>query len=198
MLGNDVVDLRCPDLSFHPRFPSRVLSKSEYDRFLQHAEPHLYLWKAWAAREASYKAMKRRDPSFTFHPSEYFFEEDENFIFFEKKRLPLQFEVTSDFIHCVVVDSSKKAVVGVEENRKAKVLLTNCQSIAVRDLAKRLFSFTTGVDENDIEVKSNRHGIPYIEIKSTGQSFPVSLSHHGRYVAAALKLTEITGQFLFG
>ena len=71
MLGNDVVDLHDPDsdaATLSARFDARVFTEGERLAIDSHADPAAHRWRHWAAKEAAYKALRRRRPSVPFSP----------------------------------------------------------------------------------------------------------------------------------
>lgn len=83
MVGNDVVDLRDPDsdAGTHPRrFDERVFSSSEQQmlrqsdvsgqrsEFAHRSGSSRLRWRLWAAKEAAFKAARKRDTATVFSP----------------------------------------------------------------------------------------------------------------------------------
>ena len=73
-VGNDIVDLKDPDncgKSGDDRFLGRVFTPDERERIGRAVNPDKLLWAFWAAKEASYKAVSRDDPSIRSTPRRY-------------------------------------------------------------------------------------------------------------------------------
>ena len=69
MLGNDVVDLRDPDsdVATHPaRFDERVFAPGERALIQHSAQPARLRWQLWSAKEAAFKAAKKRSAATIF------------------------------------------------------------------------------------------------------------------------------------
>ena len=103
-VGNDIVDLNDPDSdikNIHPRFISRVLNDSELLNIKKNAHKisKVLLWTYWAAKESSYKALKRLFPNINFVYKKFSFQPE------LKKITYGQYEIYCD-IHC---DSKKRA-----------------------------------------------------------------------------------------
>lgn len=65
MLGNDIVDLGCPEAAgkaYDAPFVARVFDETERERLLASPDPTTTLWAWFAAKEAVYKAMKKLHP----------------------------------------------------------------------------------------------------------------------------------------
>lgn len=62
IVGNDVVDLSAPrtvDRHRDPRFVARIFTDEEVRAMRASPDPGLALWRAWAAKEAAYKAVSK-------------------------------------------------------------------------------------------------------------------------------------------
>ncbi|MDJ0785554.1 MAG: 4'-phosphopantetheinyl transferase superfamily protein [Myxococcota bacterium] len=71
LIGNDVVDLRDPEArpgASHPRFERRVFGDRERRSIEASACRERSLWAHWAAKEAAFKALRRQRPDLPFHP----------------------------------------------------------------------------------------------------------------------------------
>lgn len=65
MLGNDIVDLGCPEAANKAEdlpFVARVFGGNERERLLSSPDPTSTLWAWFAAKEAVYKALKKGRP----------------------------------------------------------------------------------------------------------------------------------------
>lgn len=71
MVGNDVVDLRDSDAdldSYSPRFARRVFTSRERLVIASDPDPVRCHWRFWAAKEAVYKVLRKREPRSVFSP----------------------------------------------------------------------------------------------------------------------------------
>jgi phosphopantetheinyl transferase (holo-ACP synthase) len=71
LLGDDLVDLadaEAAEAALHPRFDARAFAPAERAALAAAADRHALRWTLWAAKEAAYKAARRRDPAVRFHP----------------------------------------------------------------------------------------------------------------------------------
>ena len=65
LVGNDVVDLRDPDIARHherSRFVARVCTPDEVARVAASDDPHRVLWTLFAAKEAGFKVVAKLTP----------------------------------------------------------------------------------------------------------------------------------------
>ena len=61
MVGNDVVDLRDPDVdpsTLHPGFDGRVFCRDELESLEASPDPVCQRWRLWAATEAAYTLVR--------------------------------------------------------------------------------------------------------------------------------------------
>lgn len=73
-VGNDVVDLKHPEnqgKSMDDRFLGRVFTAEERDLIARAARPETLLWALWAAKEAAFKVVSRKDPTTASIPRKY-------------------------------------------------------------------------------------------------------------------------------
>ena len=74
MVGNDVVDLRDPEVqpgACHARFDARVFAAAELEAVRVSPVPQWLRWMLWAAKEAAYKVAKKDDARTVFSPSRF-------------------------------------------------------------------------------------------------------------------------------
>ena len=70
-IGNDIIDLKDRDSqgkASQERFLKRVCSLEERFLVQKSLNPHIALWQFWAMKEATYKALKKKDSSTLFIP----------------------------------------------------------------------------------------------------------------------------------
>ena len=103
-LGNDIVDLFDPDtvhLIENPRFLKKVFNQSELDAVSQTPVnlQHRHLWKLWAAKEASYKAVKRLRSDVVFSPQKFGFQMNLSKVIYQDISCVLHFTESTDYIY---------------------------------------------------------------------------------------------------
>jgi len=182
MVGNDVVDLRDPELLRHPgspRFDARVLTPGERDRLASAADPVRLRWRLWAAKEAAFKLASRAEPGLVFAPSRFVVSEAGDAVAVPG-RAPVRLRVDEGerHVHAIAWEGGPPPLCDVAFLESDA---PDAQSRAVRALALDALA---------------RAGLPGCEIRREGRA-PVlyhegrrsarclSLSHHGRVVGFA-------------
>jgi phosphopantetheinyl transferase (holo-ACP synthase) len=168
MVGNDIVDLHFA--SHHPRFGQRILAPEEREW----ANPK-NLWHLWACKEAAFKMMQRKDLSLRFIPNRFVCNPELTFCQFSSLSANLSLVETSDYIHATAFE---------EDLPRVKIVPGTSpllESIEVRGSALSLLQ-EMGYEECAIADLP-----PNIYQKGNLQDHLIlSLSHDGRYLAAAI------------
>ena len=213
MLGNDIVDLQDSDArpeSFRARFDDRVFSAEEQRAIAQDSNPLARRWAHWGAKEAAYKLAKQLDSRFVFTPGRLVadYVDDENDVEVSRRVAPrlerrgeleLPFALpewtrmlelrsfeTPDRVHVVAVPQGSDwgAVEMAVEPLDRK---SDDASVAVRTLAIRRISRSLGVAPERLSI--GREGrIPTVELDGLRTPLSLSLSHHGGWIAYAMRL----------
>jgi phosphopantetheinyl transferase len=165
MLGNDIVDLSNLETqpgAQHPRFDSRVFNEEEQARLDGHADPHRLRWSYWAAKEATYKWLRKQDEDVIFSPQSMSVSFDNDSleggeVLVGQDRVVVKFLQHPEYVHALVHD------------------LDTSGSIA-------RFSVELEIDEANLCIVSEGK-IPRLESKGTMLEVDLSFSHHGRYAA---------------
>lgn len=183
MIGNDVVDLRDPDShpdSVHPGFDARVLAASELARLHSAAHPEVERWRLWAAKEAAYKAARRTDRELVFAPARFVVtvrDAREGSVRIGSRDFIVTWSEEDGAVHAIAHEATlgvPRVVAAVAEAGGAD------PSAAVRKLAlARVCGSAAGSARITAEDR-----IPSLEL-GDGRILPLSLSHHGRFVAFA-------------
>ena len=216
MLGNDIVDLRDPDArpeSFRARFDDRVFSPAEQRAIACDSNPLARRWAHWAAKEAAYKLARQLDPEFVFSPGKLvahysgdFEDEDprsdsKRAVCRRERRgelelpcalpqgirmLELRSFETVERVHVVAVPLGSDWG-DVELAVETVDLVSHDPSAAVRTLAISEISRILGVVEERLAI--GREGrIPTVELDGVRTPLSLSLSHHGNWIAYAIRL----------
>jgi phosphopantetheine--protein transferase-like protein len=210
-IGNDIVDLAEPGVSGKEgdrRFLDRVFTAEERARILAAAAPTIELWKAWTAKETAYKiAGKIREKVIFAHRAfEVVVDRRDARVHFEDLVVRVRWEVAREYIHCVgelageVAGeswSARRMLAAIAHHAQAPVgALTPAEhasvhstaSASARLLARRLLEqWNLRGAEVLREWRARGWGPPLLARHGVRlQDFDVSLSHDGRFVAAAL------------
>ena len=195
MIGNDVVDLRDPEAGAearHPGFDARVFTPAERAALAASATPERLRWQLWAAKEAAYKLLKKRDPRCVFSPRRFAVSLREGGsadVAHADVRVRVGFDPSADFVHAVATDgdlSPARLRVGVRRLPSAAGAAPDAPGRAVRQLA---VSALRDVWPTAASVRIGRAGrVPVVEVDGVRADADLSLSHHGRWVAFACEL----------
>jgi phosphopantetheine--protein transferase-like protein len=210
-IGNDIVDLAEPGAAGKERdhrFMARVFTPAERARILEAMAPTLALWKAWTAKETAFKIVSKiRGRAAFVHRA---FEvatpaADEAVVRFEDLVVRVRWETALDYIHCIGQLAARP-----EERRPLASVLTgiahdgqplngmltpaerssvySTASARARLLARRLME-RWNLQEAEVLRLWRAWGWSAPVLVQNGDRLPgldVSLSHDGRFVAAAL------------
>lgn len=217
-LGNDIVALRSVDKqrTSQFRFYSKILSSSEQEFYHQPQFAEMpfenYVWLLWSVKESVYKYLKRVFPNLIFSPTKIIVQkikippvllitksEDiqwENTgndkelysgkVIYESKIFYFQSKINKDWITTVVNDDEKFYNVfwGIQSIDNAGYYY---QSKAARTLLlKKINLFFPG----DLHVDKTPVGYPVILKGIQNMHIPVSLAHHGHFVAYSFVLNS--------
>jgi len=193
--GNDIValDATDPKRTGSDRFYSRILAAGEQSLFSQQTFPDLpfdhYVWLLWSIKESVYKYEQRIRPALSFAPLK---------IAVSKLSSPCRDEfykaiVSSDgrklYSRSIIRDGMIASVVSEDEKfehtRWGFTPIDHStsadQSASVRNLA--IGELSASLSRSDLKIEKNRSGIPVILDGEEVLDIPLSLAHHGHYVA---------------
>jgi phosphopantetheinyl transferase (holo-ACP synthase) len=190
MLGNDVVDLADPETRAagrHPRFDARVLTREERAALAGAQDPERMRWSLWAAKEAAYKCLKKLEPETCFSPVRFAVRlgaDQTGTVEAGGRRLRVALFAEGDALHAVATDAGDpgRDVLRVISERVA----TADSSSAVRALAREAAAAQLGCAPGELEF-SREGRVPRLRRRGGQQALDLSLSHHGRFLAAALE-----------
>ena len=199
MVGNDIVDLHDPDAdfeSYRSRFDERVFNRSERRSIDCANAPERQRWRLWAAKEASFKLARQRDPATVFSPHAFSMDCDQGSrairVRVAHDKLPcfVTFDETPERIHAIAVpalgdfaqvlsgvDVLEPSIGGASQSKR--------ESRAVRALACDAISQRFKYSRNRLEIRRAAQRIPMLYHGEAPQDFSVSLSHHGSWLAFA-------------
>jgi phosphopantetheinyl transferase (holo-ACP synthase) len=209
MIGNDIVDLRDDDVRLTertPAFDSRVFTAGERERIVASPDGIRTRWLMWSAKEAAYKLARKRDRRVRFVPSRFEVDpwaaSDVRASFAGENAAQLRGRVhlgefsmdcewisAQGFVHALCrmpgqPGSVSMAIERVEalEDRRAD------PGEAVRRLAIGEIARTLGSGERDLQIRKEDR-IPVLYLDDHKLPADLSLSHHGRLVAFACRLS---------
>jgi phosphopantetheinyl transferase (holo-ACP synthase) len=185
VVGNDVIDMDDPAVAEHhrrERFVSRVCSAEERERVAS----ALDLWGLFAAKEAAYKALVKLGHSPGFAHREILVASDLRTVCWRGHVLALSLTSQVDYVHAVAWSASaprphaKVARAEGPESEAARALL--CELVA----ATADYAATDLVVVRDSRTGAwDGFGPPRVEHRGATIEADVSISHDGKFVAAA-------------
>lgn len=193
LVGNDVVDLDEPDngRSFRAaRFVARIASAEERARIASAREPYVLVASLFAAKEAAFKVVAKLAPDTVFAHRRFRVGAELDAVEYDGLRLALRVERGEGFVH---------AVASTEGSPTASARLdagVGDLGIAARALARELAAARLACDASEIAIVRpprpgswDGFGPPRVERCGAPVGIDVSLSHDGRFVAAAIAAT---------
>lgn len=201
-VGNDIVDLADVDsrgAEKNKRFIQRVFSPIEREYLLTQPreEMNQSIWVMWAAKEASFKAVKRLRPETTFRMQEFVVDVNALRVEYRDLTIPFVLEQGADytFVVCVAGDGnlpdrlahvhSWHDTCHLPAKDPAKHLSRQVRVLALRHLAADL---SVATERLQIVRAPNDSGLGEPpELQLDGEALPcvISLTHHGRFVATS-------------
>jgi len=212
IVGNDIVDLRDTEAvgkAQDLRFVQRVLCPLEYQEFQQQC-CDTTLWLLWAAKEAAYKvicklsnispvARSLRVVGLSHRHAHHGGAQ----VRWRDLELPIRWNRSADYVHCVAwwpkprerdLQTSIRSVVdSIDASHNSRAALSqhwpaSASSVAVRSMARELFKALSDLPIEIIRRPGPRGlGPPRFCLNGRPLSgWDLSLSHHGRYLAAAV------------
>jgi len=187
--GNDIVDLQVAAMESNWRrkgFLEKLFTPAEQDSILGSANPDETVWHMWSMKESTYKIHNRLSG--------------------ERSFAPVSFE-------CIVLGDSDGRVIHGNETYRTRTLITTrylytiaCSAEQHRpDHLGKCFMLTqasephrhafiehelighyalfSGIPADELALKKDGRGIPYLFCIHIQRQIPVSVTHHGNYAA---------------
>ena len=189
MVGNDVVDLDEPSNAtahLRERFVARVCNDDERSTLAATNDPRTLLWCFFAAKEAAFKVVAKLGPPPPFAHRLFAIAPDLRRARYGALTLSLSVRVGVSWVHAVASDQHEVLVRAVQRVTGDEL------GVAARRLLRRVVARRIGRDETELEVvRQPRPGSwdgfapPQLLLRGGPTGIDVSLSHDGRFVAAA-------------
>lgn len=198
MIGDDVVDLDDEAIASHhlrARFLDRVLHPDERAALAAARSPKVLLWTFFAAKEAAYKVVARRDPSAIFAHRLYVVRADLCSVQYQDDVFALEvvLDVERGYVHAVARQEGAAPLRGVAE--LARPLDLQAPGLEARALLCRAVATRIGCAVDELAVvrpprPGSWDGFGPPRLLRAGEPLPidVSLSHDGRFVSFAAAL----------
>lgn len=190
MIGNDVVDITAASHQSNWRrkgFLDKVFSKDEQVIIFSASDRNIMVWLLWSMKEAAYKAHQRE---FNLPRTLHWQRQNCTIISSDRHsasgivKIDRQTYFTNSEVGLNVIHTS--AV-----NQKGMMLKNALFKAASEVTKKQLLSHVGGfffLPENELSIKKNMQGIPYITYKGEVFFSQFSLSDHGKYSAFSMSL----------
>jgi phosphopantetheinyl transferase (holo-ACP synthase) len=198
--GNDIVSMAAVDKlrTRQFRFYSRILSVSEQTLYADGSAGkgsaaipfENFVWLLWSVKESTYKFLKRNRPGLVFSPTKIMVQQivaprnREEFyrglVIWGSERLYFRSMIRPEFIASVVDDqeSHKNYWWGIRRIDRTDHL---SQSSAVRTFA--LNKLRSIFPRQNLRISKNPDSHPIVCSDAAELDIPVSLAHHGHYIA---------------
>ena len=197
IVGNDVVDL---ELMGEPSegFVARVLAPEE-----RRAPPTAAdVWRLWAAKEAAFKILARRDRRLPFVHARFVVDVEAGLVRHPRGEVRVRWEQHGAALGCTgwqgagecatavaTAEDAEAAAAGFVLSAREACGVTGRLSVAVRLLAKRLLCEQLACHWTEVEILRPGDGPPEAWILgSLAPDLGLSLAHDGRFVACAVGL----------
>jgi phosphopantetheinyl transferase (holo-ACP synthase) len=215
-IGNDIIDLEQERNSGRSsvalsRYAKKVLSSKEWKKFQIEENSELYLWQAWASKEAAFKLLRQITPELRFLPRAYTLAEDLSHITHiasvsdDVTDIPITFKSDGDYLFC-------RAYMGAGPSRLVKVPVKDKIAMSeqagefpapdtsgthpskrVRELCLELLRtskiLSSELGQPQFAVAAS--GMPLVRDGSETLPLEISFSHHGRFVAVSIAQGQI-------
>lgn len=201
LVGNDVVDLRVAEnasVAHRPRFCARVCDDAEQARVRAAADPVAELWTLFAAKEAAYKVVTKLRPGAILAHRRFHVAADHDAIDADGDHLALWLDVdlSAGRVHAVVSTRALRPLVVIEALADEPSLVDAAMhGSGVRRAATRLVASRLEIAADELAIERpacadawDGVGPPRLVRGGRPLDIDVSLSHDGRFVAAAAAL----------
>jgi len=195
--GNDIVALGAINVerTRQANFYSKILSLSEQQLYKELQPPmpfENFVWLAWSIKESAYKFLKRFMPDLVFSPTKIYITKLEpgldaytGIVQFNAHQLYFRTSIDQDYIFSVVNFSDDFTHTRWGISRIDSSDHTH-QSSEVRKLL--LCDLNDLQPGNNFTLDKSPHGWPVVMKGKQELPMPVSLAHHGHYVAYSFQI----------
>jgi phosphopantetheinyl transferase (holo-ACP synthase) len=159
MIGNDIVDIVQSRKESNWRrtgFIDKLFTIQEQLLIAEHSDPEIMVWRLWTMKEAAYKIYNRETTIRAFIP----------------KQLICNVHGRLDgIVRCN--DRFYFTKTAIDDNSIYSVAVTNTSYFGrIKEL-------------HNTDIVKDDHGLPYIVDEISSKLFPVSVTHHGKYLRIA-------------
>ena len=181
MIGNDIVDLNLAKTQSNWKrkgFLEKQFTNFEIDKILNSENPFLQVWLFWSMKEAAYKCYVQEFQKRFFAPKKFqckMISNTEGIVNIENKIYNIKYLLSVNYVHSLAFKNYNKKMVSnlffIDKNE--------CQTKITNQKLRSHFS-------DEVVLKKNKIGIPYLFQNQKKMSISVSTSHHGNYGGYAI------------
>ncbi len=191
LIGNDIIDLQGESRTFHPRFPRRILSDFEWEIYNEYDENsrRLFVWQAWAVKEAAYKAYRQLDENYIFSAQKIVWDPHQNTVAIGTQILNVYMRTEADMLHAICSDCPLTQIsTAFTNDHKIK----NIPDLKASEKIRLFFAENYFKDHIPKKITWNKTpgGMPIVFVDNYREEISLSFSHHGRYLGYAYILPK--------
>ena len=176
MIGIDIVDIK--DSLFHPRTADHLrFIKAKSDHYPENIDPNLLYWIVWSAKEAVFKS-KRQLKSFDPKLITVVFSND---LHFSSKQLSGIVEATPNYVVATAAPPLMELM--------HQIWLNNQKAPSRKIIRKKIIAYFKPLN---ITLTLDKKQLPLLVVNEE-KEFPISLTHHGNYMAFCIEKHKILG-----
>ncbi|WP_299015164.1 4'-phosphopantetheinyl transferase superfamily protein [uncultured Polaribacter sp.] len=182
-IGNDIVDLNVAKTQSNWQrkgFLEKQFTMYEQNEILNADNPFLKVWLFWSMKEAAYKCYMQQHKKRFFAPKKFLCKivsTTKGNVILEDEIFYINYIISDTYIYAVATKKNDVKMVSnsffVEKNTALTKIINT-----------KLLSYFS----EDIQLKKNRLGIPYLFKKDKKLPISISKTHHGNYGAFAFSL----------
>jgi len=177
MIGNDIVDLKQAKAESNwkrKRYLEKIFTIAEQKEISNSKNPEITVWLFWSMKEAVYKIINRATTTRLFNPWKF----SSNIKDVQENKV--QGEV--HYNNCAY----KTASVITDEYIYTKAAIDNLETIVSRIEVNSINDLVSDFFENNrFKTIKDTYKIPYLLDTRTNDTFPISISHHGKFISMA-------------
>ena len=175
MIGNDIVDLNLAESESNWKrrgFLEKLFTDYEKELILSSKRPFIEVWRLWSMKESAYKCFVKQFNKRLFNPKRFecSIESSKNgIVSFKNKVYYTKTKTTNSFIHTVALKDKN-----LEFEYNLHKLENNHNSNELNSYLMNQFS-------QDVKIKKNDFGVPFLFKYNIKLPLSISISHHGNY-----------------
>ena len=194
MIGNDIVDLKYARLESdwkRPRFLDKIFTEKEQQLVLNGKNPELMVWLLWSMKESVYKIVSRKEGKRSYAPRRFACTTQIHspldywgYVKYQNIFFHTHAQFFNRYIHTIAyetnADRAKISSFSIPSSPPQQ------QSRYIRQQLLTSFAQQTNIPLENLKVKKDLIGIPYIYYQNQPEPATISISHHGNYGGFAI------------